>query len=153
MESRPTVQLVAMLHNKSACHEFLGDSSSALQARCLRLLRLPPFFWPPLACCQGIASDPHHPHPSSTTFAAQATEKGLTVAGKLRLPSDDELVLRLTQSKKKLVKNLTDPKAKASSRPKEEVAPRLSPPHPPSFPSPPPPQGHPGRPRTHFGHP
>jgi len=30
---QPTVQLAAMLHNKSACHEYLGDNASALQAR------------------------------------------------------------------------------------------------------------------------
>lgn len=30
---QPSVQLAAMLHNKSACHEYLGDNASALQAR------------------------------------------------------------------------------------------------------------------------
>ena len=77
---QPSVQLAAMLHNKSACHEYLGDNASALQA----------------------------------------TEKGLQLAERMRLPEGDELVARLEQSKTKLVAKLTDPKAKASTRPREE---------------------------------
>lgn len=49
---QPTVQLAAMLHNKSACHEYLGDNASALQAR--------------IPCCSAHS---HPPVPPCALFA------------------------------------------------------------------------------------
>ena len=112
---QPTVQLIAMLHNKSACHEYLGDNASALQARApcrstrsshlsalCTLCTLFTLQQPPALRCT-LLHPPLHPalhpplHPPLRHL--QATEKGLQLAGRMRLPDGDELVSRLEQSK------------------------------------------------------